>query len=181
MLIKITPYSQYKDLVTAYNEAMERMKSGDTIIFADHDVLILSPNTLNLVEETMKAHPEYDCYCGTTNRIGGIRLLKIGAGLFKDDIRQHTKYALQVERKGTQIEDYTKPDPHHLSGFFFALRKSAWMRIGGFRQWNESKILGVDSALHQDLYKNGLKTCIMKGIYVYHWYRGGNQNTEHLA
>jgi hypothetical protein len=32
-------------------------------------------------------------------------------------------------------------------------------------------LLGIDNALHRDLRAAGLRIALMKGIYVYHWYR----------
>jgi len=178
-VITLTPNRSDKDLVRAYNEAMEDTRE-DLVCFKDRDVLILTPNTLNLVGQIAEENPEYDCFCGTTNRIGGTRLLD--SFVFGDDIKDHFEYAEAQEafHKKT-IEDFTQPAPHHFSGFFFALRRRAWEKVK-FRAWSkDNNILGVDSAMHQDLFDNGFKTCIMKGIYLFHIYRFGSNDTSHLT
>ena len=62
-------------------------------------------------------------------------------------------------------------------------KKSAWEKVGGFKNYKgaRSNMLGVDNMIHKDLEAHGLKTMVMNGVYVYHWYRGGDSfNTSHL-
>ena len=54
-------------------------------------------------------------------------------------------------------------------------------KIKGFKPWNnKSKILGVDNKLHKDLIEHNESIKVIKGLYMYHWYRGGTTNKTHL-
>ena len=46
--------------------------------------------------------------------------------------------------------------------------------------FKEEGMLGVDNSFHKDLQAKGLKIGLMKGLYIYHWHRGGANTTDHL-
>ncbi|HEY9702359.1 MAG TPA: hypothetical protein V6C58_07930, partial [Allocoleopsis sp.] len=58
------------------------------------------------------------------------------------------------------------------------LQKKVWQKIGKFV---ENGMLGVDNDLHRKIQNNNEKLFIMKGVYLYHWYRWPDfKNTSHL-
>ena len=60
----------------------------------------------------------------------------------------------------------------------FIIKKSAWNKIGGCKS---NGMLGVDNEIHMNIKKHGMKLYRIDGLYVYHWYRGGNKyDTSHL-
>ena len=60
----------------------------------------------------------------------------------------------------------------------FIVKKSAWDKIGGAKK---TGMLAVDNDIHAKIKKNRLKFGLIKGLYVYHWYRGGDKNNnKHL-
>ena len=65
-----------------------------------------------------------------------------------------------------------------LSGVMILISKKTWKSIGKF---TENRMLGIDNDIHKKVRQNGLRVGLMKGIYLYHWYRNGNiNNKEHL-
>jgi len=58
-----------------------------------------------------------------------------------------------------------------LSGVLILIRKAVWKKIGGFV---EKQLLSVDNNLHWALMDKKEKLYLMKGVYLYHWYRGGD-------
>ena len=65
-----------------------------------------------------------------------------------------------------------------LSGVLILVKKSVWKKVGGFK---EGEMLSVDNDIHQKVKLAGEKVGLMKGIYVQHWYRGGdNKQISHL-
>jgi GT2 family glycosyltransferase len=65
-----------------------------------------------------------------------------------------------------------------LSGHLMLLKKSVWKKIGGF---TEKGMLGIDNDLHWRIKKKKEKVYIMKGIYIFHWYRWpDSKNKSHL-
>lgn len=183
MIKTFIPYNTDKNLVEEYNECMSLLNYGDWAIFLDHDAMFTTYDWYKSIEKYIQQYGDYSCFVATTNRIGGTRM-KDNKAPKQDDIIFHRLYGQQVSDTPyeDELEDFTVPTPHHLSGVCFALSYDAWKKIGGFKAWSEkSNILGVDSALHKNLRENGLKVGIMKKLYVYHWYcGGGSRTTKHL-
>jgi len=181
----IIPYSLEKNLVYEYNYEMSRIpKDDDFGFFLDHDVLMTTYFWKKQINEVVNKYPECSMFLATCNRLNEMSIHQRIANL-KDtnDIEYHREVGqLRWDEYGVEIIDYSIPKPCHFSGFLMLIRKSLWKKIGGFKAWNEkSNILGIDSRLHQDLYEAGEKVYVMKGIYLYHWYRGGNlTNKKHL-
>jgi len=178
-----TPYRVDKNLITAYNSFMELLPKNGWAVFRDADTLFLDSFYGELIIKAIKENPDTDCFTCLTNRIGGQRQLH--REYLGDDITKHREIAKKLKEKYiSSYEDYTNPNnPCPFSGMLFILSKSSWEKIGGFKEYKPgySKILGVDYRLHLDLFKNGFKTKIIKGLYVYHWYRGGDiHDSRHL-
>ena len=51
------------------------------------------------------------------------------------------------------------------------LSKKLWLDIGGF---NENGMLGVDNEFYFKALSQNKIIYRMNGVYVYHWYRGGD-------
>ncbi len=176
-----TPYRSDKDLITAYNSFMELLPEDGWVVFRDADTLFLDIFYGKIIEEAIINNPDTDFFTCMTNRIG-CPYQKHGE-YGGDDIKTHRKISdkLKKEFKDTYI-DITNKTPR-ISGVVMILSKKAWNKIGGFKQYKPcySNILGVDNKLHIDLENNGFKLKLIKGLYVYHWYRGGDgKNDSHL-
>ena len=178
-----TPYRVDKNLIMAYNSFMELLPENGWAVFRDADTLFLDSFYGELIIKAIEENPDTDCFTCLTNRIYSRRQLH--KEYLGDDIVKHREIAKKLKEKHTSsYEDFTNPNnPTPLSGMLFILSKSSWKKIGGFKEYKPgySKILGVDYRLHLDLFENGFKTKIIKGLYVYHWYRGGNNaDIKHL-
>jgi GT2 family glycosyltransferase len=58
------------------------------------------------------------------------------------------------------------------------IQKRLWKKIGGFL---ENGMLGVDNDLHTKVIKSNEKLYLMRGVYLYHWYRWPNyKDKSHL-
>ena len=80
------------------------------------------------------------------------------------------------DKFGTNILDVTKLK--YISGVILLIRKDTWEKVGGFKS---TKMLGIDNDIHMKVSKYGGKVGLMQGIYVQHWYRGGNNSyIKHL-
>jgi GT2 family glycosyltransferase len=181
ILFENTPYRSDKDLVEAYNSFMRIVPDDAWVLFRDADTLFLDSFYGKQIEETILRYDNIECFTAVTNRI--YRPEQLHKDKYDgDDIKFHRNIATQLKNKyGTRCEKY--PDVGLMSGFCFLLKKTAWKKIGGFKPWhkNQSKMLGVDNQLHKDLKEHGIDVMIMKGLYVYHWYRGGDaKKTDHL-
>ena len=174
-----TPYNNEKDLVKAYNEFMELIPSNGWALFRDADTLFLDYHYNELFENAIVDNPDTFCFTCVTNRLNNKK--QVYDEYKGDDIKIHREIAIKLRKKyGHSCE--TLPLPPTLGGFCILLKKSVWKKIGGFKYWNNrSKILGVDNKLHEDLGKHNEPIKIIKGLYMYHWYRGGDyKNKTHL-
>jgi Na+-translocating ferredoxin:NAD+ oxidoreductase RnfG subunit len=70
---------------------------------------------------------------------------------------------------GTKVLDMTDNTP--MSGHLILLQKKTWSKIGKFK---EDMLVGFDNEIHYSVKREGLKIGLMTGIYLYHWYRGGD-------
>jgi len=184
------PYSPEKDLAQAYNDCLEMLRSDeDWACLLDHDAMFLHPKWYSQLQGYIDKYPECECFTCLVSRTGGVRqrpkLSPTDADLIKrnpDHIKTLQIMAEKIkDAEQGNIENFTTPAPHHLCGTLILVKKSLWKRIGGFSHWyTDNKILGVDSNWHQRLYEGGEKLYIMKGVFIYHWYRGGANTTKHL-
>ena len=173
-----TPYNNEKDLVKAYNSFMKLIPDNSWALFRDADTLFLDSHYNELFEQAIINNPNTFCFTGVTNRINNKQQLY---DEYKgDDISIHRKIAEKLRKKyGHSCEKLTHPN--YLSGFCILIKKSVWKKINGFKPWNsKSKILGVDNKLHKDLIAHNESLKVIKGLYMYHWYRGGTNNILHL-
>lgn len=57
------------------------------------------------------------------------------------------------------------------------VEKRLWMDVGGFKT---EGMLGVDNDFYDRVRKSGRTIRQMRGVYLYHWYRGGKWDITHL-
>lgn len=177
-----TPYRSDKNLIIAYNSFMELLPEDGWALFRDADTLFLDSFYGEIINNAILENPDTDCFTCLTNRIGNVRQLHNEYN--GDDIVKHREIANKLRVQHTsKCDDMTNFKGGMLSGMLFILSKKAWSKIGGFKEFKtgHSKILGVDNKLHMDLTEGGFKTKIIKGLYIYHWYRGGDmKDITHL-
>lgn len=173
-----TPYNNEKDLVKAYNSFMELIPEDGWALFRDADTLFLDSHYNELFENAILNYPDTHCFTALTNRINN--KFQLHDEYKGDDINIHRKIASKLkEKNGYECEELALP--YYLSGFCILIKKSLWKKIKGFKTWNnKSKILGVDNKLHKDLIEHNESIKVIKGLYMYHWYRGGTTNKTHL-
>lgn len=184
MISYVIPYDTSKDLCKSYNREMSRLvHSKDWCVFVDGDTIFLDSHFGKKIEQIIKDNPDVRCFTATCNRVAN-PYQTVAAGISAgDDIRKHTAINNTLWKQyGTQLVDVTDESP--ISGFFIALRKDLWKRIRGFDYWYDvghpkRGMLGIDSKLHLKV-KQFDKVWMAKGIYLYHWYRGGNKDDSHL-
>lgn len=181
-----TPYREDKNLIKAYNSFMELLPDDGWALFRDADTLFLDSYYGEIIVRAIRNNPDAGCFTCLTNRIGNKKQLH--DEYTGDDINTHRKIAQKIKKANHgQYEEMPfslGPTPQTLSGMLFVLSKDSWKKINGLKKstihQSSSNILGVDNQLHKDLYANNIKTKIIKELYIYHWYRGGTKNIDHL-
>ena len=179
-LFENTPYRRDKDLVKAYNSFMELLPDDGWALFRDADTLFLDSFYGETILKAIEDNPDTDCFTCLTNRIGCP--IQKHSEYKGDDIIKHREIANKLKSVKPEYINFPK-DSTLMSGMLFVLSKKAWDKIGGLKKHPNvnNNILGVDNKLHLDLLKNKFKIKVIKNLYIYHWYRGGNMSdTKHL-
>ena len=168
----IIPWSTEKNIGKAYNDSMRLIDENDWVCFIDGDSINTTIFFGQRVEEVIKSNPEYSLFTCYTNRVNQKYQIYDLSDWENNDIEHHRKIGEELwVKNGTNVIDITKKSP--LSGVMILISKKIWFEIGGFF---ESKMLGIDNTLHQKVRKSGHKIGLMEGIYLYHWYRNGNND-----
>jgi len=174
MIYYSIPWDSNKNIADAYNRVMETLPSDDDFAcFIDADAMFLHPMFGKQLSDIVHKYPDCGLFTATTNRIG-CDWQRAGA-IGSDDIKDHREFAHSVYQ--VQYDSVTEA-PHAstkklMSGVLIMIKKSLWKKIGGFKG---DGMLGVDNQLHIDVSNAGEKILLMDGVYIYHWYRGGNKS-----
>lgn len=171
-----TPYSVQKCLGRAYNEFMALLpQSTDFGCLIDADAMFTTPDYGHQLAEIVAENPACRLFYGTTNRIAcpWQRDLTV----MGDDLRLHREHGLQVSKLKRSIVREVQTLKPAGSGFLILLRKDLWGEI----PFHETGMLNVDWEFFSRAVKRGETILQMMGVYLYHWYRGGNgADTRHL-
>ena len=173
MIHYIIPYSLEKNIGKYYNHCFSLVGDNDYICFLDGDAVFTRHDWGHHISNTVRANPEYDLFTCMTNRVGtGYQCVN---GMWdQNDFNVHWEYGSSLN--GHLVEDITHKSP--ISGVMILLSKKAWSKAGGFA---EGGMLGIDNSIHYHVRNQGGRVGLMKSVYVFHYYRGGNRNkTDHL-
>jgi cellulose synthase/poly-beta-1,6-N-acetylglucosamine synthase-like glycosyltransferase len=170
-----TPFSIDKNIGGAYNEFCKIVPNDeDWIVITDADSMFLTPDYGVIIHKAIQTHGNdfglIGCY---TNRLRKTHQLHNGTFSNDHDIRHHVKIAMEYMCKDG-IEDIT---PLNIAGVFMAFQKKTWKLVGGFL---ENSIV-ADTFFSQQVVSKGLKLGLIRGLYVYHWYRGWEINNPFLS
>ncbi len=166
-------YDLDKDLGRAYNEFMKQLPNdSDWACFLDHDAMFTTHDWFAKLHLVIESNPQYKCFTAMTNRIGNSEQIVKGYEHNHDIAVHRVVGAEQWQEHNTNVKDAT--NAHAISGVVMLIQKLAWKKAGGFKHG----FLGVDNDFHVRLTKTGFKTGIMRGVYVYHWYRYANSELK---
>ena len=192
--IPYAPKAKQFNIGWAYNNFIKKLELDDWACFIDHDAMFRTIDWYQQLETIIKKYPETGCFAAMTNRLGNPNQVvdyKCNLeGLSKEeqktrhraylsmhhhnhDILYHRKIGAELQRKHA-LSVVSMDKSNLLSGVLLLVSKKVWQRIkfkDGF--------FGVDNDFHLQCLENGIKVYLMKGVYVYHWYRG-NQNDDHV-
>ncbi len=174
MIHTFIPYAhknENKNIGKVYNRYMNMIGDNDWALFLDADAMFTTPDYHSQIEIIVKEIEEKDLKIGlltsSTNRIGNIEQI-----IFSKDSKEAYNHSIDFHRKiGKEIQEKERyniqecKDP--ISGVVLLISKEAWKETIGFMDG----FLGVDNDIDYKIRRAGYRTCIMCGVYVYHWYR----------
>jgi len=183
MIYYSMPFNTEKNIGKYYNSFMSLLPDGAWGCFVDGDATFTTYDYGFVIEKAIKENPSYSCFTCYTNRIGCPWQIAPNVDKVSNDIEYHRKFGASLkDAYGSTTIDVTSNVPPFLqafSGFFILLKKSAWLGVNKFK---EEKMLSVDVDMHEKLTRNGYRTGLIQGLYLYHWYRGGDMsNISHLV
>lgn len=173
MIYYSQPYSTEKDIGDYYNKAMGLLKPNDWMVFTDGDTIFTTPDYGSVIDSAINKYGDgiYTCY---TNRVG-CNWQVYPAEWADDDYSKHRQVGNTLRLcYYDECEEHTTSQL--MSGHCIIVSKKVWDKIGGCK----NGILGVDNDIHMKAQKHKIPVRLIKGLYVYHWYRGGKDDKSHL-
>lgn len=170
-------WSFEKNLGKAYNWHMELLPNDDDwAIFTDGDVCFTTDDWGSQIKRVIELNSNAGIITCQTNRIG-YRNQRYNHEFSHDsDIKNHAAIAKKLRVK---YHHKTLPINCKIGGFFMAVKKSTWKEV----KFDEKiGMLGVDSDFSERILKRGKSVLMMRGLYVFHYYRllEGRKSKDHL-
>lgn len=156
------PFSLVKDLGKAYNEAMAKV-TDDYCILMDYDAMILTPNTLPLVDKYVKAYPDAALLTGWASRSNPASAQHYPY-MNRGNVIEAMRIAEKLERRPMKVREIKK----NLTGFFMVVKRSTWEK---YKFKEGIGCLGVDTDYWKQLIAGGEKILLMETVFVWHSYR----------
>lgn len=167
------PFSLTKDLGKAYNAAMARV-TDEYCIIMDYDAMMLTPNTIPLIDKYVKAYPEAALLTGYASR-SHTSSSQHYPYMNKGDVMEAIRIAERLERQPMKVKVLTK----NVTGFFMVIPKATWDKY----KFDEGiGCLSVDTNYWRKLVAAGETMLLMETVYVWHTYRlrTGIHDKKHL-
>ncbi len=177
MIYYSTPYNSDKNIGKYYNQFMKLLPNdNDFVCFVDGDAMFTTHFFGTQIEDITKKYPDCGLFTAMTNRVG-TKYQCVPNMWDNNDMQDHWTIGKNLyNHYYDDTINITKSPP--LSGFLILLRKKEWKHAGGFL---EDKMLGIDNSIHYRVRDFGGQVKLMTGVYLMHYYRGGDMaNKEHL-
>jgi GT2 family glycosyltransferase len=166
------PWSSSKDLGEHYNWVMTLVGDDDYVCFTDGDTTFTTAHYGKQIEDIITKYPECGLFTSRTNRVN-CTWQRYG-DWDSNDMKYHREVGLELfQQQYDAVMDVSNvPRQKVLSGVLILISKRVWKAIGGFQ---EGGMLGIDNDIHWKAMDAGERVYLMLGVYLYHWYRGGNK------
>lgn len=160
-----------------YNQCCDIVPNDhDWICFWDGDVMTFHTfvNWNDFLEETIRHYPDIKLFSCVANRIGTHRQRVLP---HQDDNPSMRHHRIISEKRFKAFGHSVRTDARTISGLMMLFRKSTWREAGFF---TEDGIIGVDTRFSKSISDKGWKIGILDGLYVMHYYRLNEGNSNHL-
>lgn len=172
------PWNSEKNIGVSYNKIMSLVGTNDWVCFLDGDAVHTTHFFGGRIEQVVSENPSFSLFTCYTNRVNCGYQIAPDVDRLSNDMSYHREIGESLwSTNGTGVMDITHN--MELSGVLILIKKSAWEKVGGFKS---NKMLTVDNDIHRKIRESGGLVGLMTGIYVQHWYRGGdNKKISHLV
>ena len=165
----IVPFCANKRLGHIHNEFIKLIPENDYVMINDPDVMMLHPHQMKWIEDILKVHGnDWDLFGCMTNRVG-LEQQVVSTNMFEENrINVHMMHAEAIYN--VYKDEIEETDL--IAGFCMIFKKSLWNKI----KFEES--IQFDIKFCNAIKKAGGKIGIMKGIYIFHQYRLGQEDPK---
>lgn len=171
MIWFFTPYSFDKKMFEAWAQYMNLVgDEDDWVCMMDGDIAFLNANFGHHISDYINKYPDtglFTCYASRSRT----RWMMPDLHIFSStNILDHKRKAdKHVERFRLDVEEIHD----RVTGHLMVIRKGTWLKIREMVSGKtvDKNILSVDSAISRSILEFDLKIRLMKGIYVFHYYR----------
>lgn len=180
MIWFFTPYSFEKKLFDAWDQYMNLIDDPeDWACMMDGDVFFFHRNFGHILQQYIDKYPDTGIFSCYASRTGGSWMLPPNNIKNNINILRHKRMADSIFRKHhLQVIDLNKKVHGHL----MLIKKATWLQIRDSvkEQTKENKILGIDVRVSNKVLKIPKKIRLMKGVYIFHYYRLDNEGRTTL-
>lgn len=177
--IAYCPDQSNRNMGKELNKICSKYNDDDWIIFLDHDAIWTTDKWYQQIQAAIDTKDKVGMFTCMTNRVMNTEQLYRRKISENHDMSYHRKVGADLYKAhGSNYYHLTKGSP--VSGVVMIVNCGIMKKIK-FRELDSP--LGVDNYAHFDLVDAGYKVGLLKGLYVYHWYRGDKnyKNTSHLV
>lgn len=166
-------YDRGGNIGKCYNNFMNLIPDGDYACLMDNDAMLTTYGAGEQLYRIAEKYPRCGLFVALANRIGCP--WQRSGNWDSDNIIEHRAHGLKLQGMFyDKIRDVTH-EKFPFSGFLMLISKRVWKKVGGFK---EDGVLGVDNDMHLRTRKAGEKVYLMRGIFLYHFYRGGKMHDK---
>lgn len=182
MIYFFTPYSFEKKLFEAYDTYIKLLPGkNDWACFLDGDALFFENNFGHQVQEYIDKHPDAGILTSYASRCGYKYMVPEGNDQENDSIKYHRIKSKEIYEK---LHGQVKEINNNISGHLICIKKSTWLLIRDelLIVCSGANLLGVDTQITKIILGHGMKILLMRGIYLFHYYRltEGKSYKQHL-
>jgi hypothetical protein len=181
MIYFFNPYSFEKKLFQAYDMYMDLIKSDDWACFTDGDTCFFENNFGHQVKSYIEKYPDTGLFTSYSSRCAYSYMVPKDTNQDSDSIRYHRQRSAEIYNR---LDGQVKEIDNHIAGHLICIKKSTWQTIRQelLKVIDGANLLGVDTQISNEIRAHGLKIRLMRGIYLFHYYRllEGRNSKIHL-
>lgn len=164
-----TPFALDKNLGKAFNDYVRRLtnRPDDWVFFLDGDTQFLDPYWGKHIFDIVCKYPDTGLFTCYTNRVGNLEQCYNLRCNSDPNLLNHFNLAQEIKQKYYyDVKEIKRIISGHMMGF----SRKTWQEVGGFTE-NAGEILKVDNRFSKRILQAGKKILLMKGVYIFHFYR----------
>ena len=175
-------YDSDKNIGACYNRVMKLLPNdSDWGAFFDSDTMSTTSDFGVLIENAILEYSDAAAFTCYTNRVMCPWQIAPDIDRVSNDMKYHKTFGRNLREKfqHKSVNVTNRSQKWLMSGMFFVLKKEAWKKCGPLP---ENGMLTIDNHLHLRLRETNQKLYLIKGLYLYHWWRNnGLEGTDHLS